>query len=127
MPYEIEKQHYDHHGFVIVRKLLGDADFAVLQENLDRYVREVVPTLPDSDAFYQDRDRPETLKQLQRMGCDPFFLDYSRTLNGHCYPRRLSANRSQPINRNGLTSRPVQTTSRHRIKTTTISASLRRT
>ena len=61
MPYEIEKQHYDQHGFVIVRKLLGDAEFAVLRENLDRYVREVVPGLPDADAFYQDRTRPETL------------------------------------------------------------------
>lgn len=78
VPYEIEKQHYDQHGFVIVRKLLGDAEFAVLRENLDRYVREVVPGLPDADAFYQDRTRPETLKQLQRMGCDPFFLDYTR-------------------------------------------------
>ena len=34
VPYEIEKQHYDQHGFVIVRKLLGDAEFAVLRENL---------------------------------------------------------------------------------------------
>ena len=77
MPYELEKKQFDQHGFVVVRNLLGDADFATLRENLDRYVREVVPTLADADAFYQDRARPETLKQLQRMGCDPFFLDYS--------------------------------------------------
>lgn len=78
MPYEAEKQRYDQQGFVIVRQLLGDAEFAELRANLDRYVRDVVPVLPDSDAFYQDRTRPETLKQLQRMGCDPFFLEYAR-------------------------------------------------
>ena len=78
MPYEAEKQRYDQQGFVIVRQLLGDAEFAELRANLDRYVRDVVPALPDSDAFYQDRTRPETLKQLQRMGCDPFFLEYAR-------------------------------------------------
>ena len=78
MPYEPEKQFYDEHGFVIVRQLLGNEEFAELRENLDRYIRDVVPKLPDADAFYQDRARPETLKQLQRMGCDPWFLDYAR-------------------------------------------------
>lgn len=78
MTFENEKQFYDQHGFVIVRQLLGEADFAELRVNLDRYVRDIVPTLPDSDAFYQDRTRPETLKQMQRMGCDPYFRDYVR-------------------------------------------------
>lgn len=74
--YEVEKQHYDRHGFVVIRNLLAAADFDELRNQLDRYVRDVVPTLADVDAFYQDRARPETLKQLQRMACDPFFRDY---------------------------------------------------
>ena len=78
MPFEIEKEHYNQHGFVIVRQLLEKKDFTELQENLNRYIRDIVPTLPDADAFYQDRSRPETLKQLQRMGCDPYFRDYVR-------------------------------------------------
>jgi len=76
MTFELEKQHFDQHGFVIVRQLLGNQDFAELTENLDRYIRDVVPTLPDADAFYQDRSRPETLKQMQRMGGDPYFQKY---------------------------------------------------
>jgi phytanoyl-CoA hydroxylase len=76
MPFEMEKEHYDQHGFAIVRQLLEKHDFTELLENLNRYIRDVVPTLPDADAFYQDRSRPETLKQLQRMGCDPYFRDY---------------------------------------------------
>lgn len=78
MPYEQEKQFYDQHGFVIVRQLLPETEFADLRSNLDRYIRDVVPSLPDSDAFYHDRTRPETLKQMQRMGCDPFFLEYAK-------------------------------------------------
>ena len=50
-----------------------------LQHHVNRYILEVVPKLPPSDAFYEDRSRPETLKQLQRMDCDPFFNDYKRT------------------------------------------------
>ena len=77
MAFEREKQHYDEHGYVVIRQLLGTVEFQELKDNLDRYVRDVVPTLPDADAFYQDRSRPETLKQMQHMGCDPFFLAYS--------------------------------------------------
>ncbi len=73
MPFELEKQAFDQHGFVIIRQLLARPDFDQLSENLDRYVRQVVPGLAEGDAFYQDRGRPETLKQLHRMDCDGFF------------------------------------------------------
>lgn len=76
MVYEAEKTAYDECGFVIVRNLLDPADFAALRDNLDRYVRDVVPTLPDTEAFYHERGRPETLKQLNRMGHDAWFRDY---------------------------------------------------
>ncbi len=76
MAFELEKQQYDEHGFVIVRQLLNPAEFGELTASLDRYIREVVPTLADSHAFYQDRSKPETLKQMQHMGGDAFFRDY---------------------------------------------------
>ena len=68
---------YDRDGYVIVRQLLVPEAFAELASQLDRYVRDVVPTLPATDAFY-DREpaRPETLKQLHRMGQDAFFAAY---------------------------------------------------
>ena len=70
------KAQYDEDGFVVVRQFLPVDEFADLRANLDRYITEVVPSLPDSDAFYHDRSRPETLKQLQNMGGEPFFTEY---------------------------------------------------
>jgi len=70
------KPAFDRDGFVIVRQFLSGKDFAEVCDNLGRYIRDVVPGLPDADAFYQDRSRPETLKQLQHMTGDPFFRDY---------------------------------------------------
>lgn len=75
MKFETEKRSYDEFGFAIVRQLLSPQEFSELKANVERYVRDVVPTLPDSEAFFDDRSRPETLKQLQRMGCDPYFLN----------------------------------------------------
>lgn len=74
------KAEFDRDGFVVVRRFLPNDELGTLQQNVDRYIREVVPTLPDSDAFYDDRNRPETLKQLQRMARDPFFTAYSQHL-----------------------------------------------
>jgi phytanoyl-CoA hydroxylase len=71
------KAKYDRDGFLVVPQFLPDEDFAELQRELDRYIQMVVPTLPDSDAFYVDKSRPETLKQLQHMGGDPFFREYA--------------------------------------------------
>src|SRR5262245_48352349 len=78
MVFEQHKPAFDCDGFVIVPQLLASNEFAELRANLDRYIREVVPTLPDSEAFYLDKARPETLKQLQHMGRDPYFNDYRR-------------------------------------------------
>ena len=72
------KSVFDRDGYGIVRQFLPPADFADLTANLDRYIREVVPTLPDQHAFYVDKARPETLKQMQHMDLDPYFREYSR-------------------------------------------------
>lgn len=71
------KSQFDRDGFVIVRQMLSPGDFAELTSQLDRYIREVVPGLPPSDAFYDaDKSRPETLKQMQRMEQDAYFAGY---------------------------------------------------
>lgn len=70
------KHRYDQDGFIVVRKFLDKDSLNLLQANLDRYIREIVPNLPAGDAFYQERSKPETLKQLQHMGHDAFFDAY---------------------------------------------------
>src|SRR5438046_1088633 len=78
MPSESYKADFERDGFVIVRQFLSKAELDELSANLDRYIREVVPTLADKQAFYDDKSRPETLKQMQHMGGDPFFQNYTR-------------------------------------------------
>ena len=70
------KETFDKEGFVVIRGFLPPNELRRLQDNLDRYIREVVPNLPDGDAFYEDKARPETLKQMNRIQQDQFFADY---------------------------------------------------
>jgi phytanoyl-CoA hydroxylase len=77
MNYDAEKQKFDRDGFVILRQFLTKEEQSELSAQLDRYIRDVVPGLSDAHAFYHDRARPETLKQMQFMQGDPFFRDYT--------------------------------------------------
>ena len=78
MNYDAAKKDFDRDGFAIVRQFLTKDEMSQLASQLERYVREVVPGLSDAHAFYQDRARPETLKQMQFMQVDSFFHDYTQ-------------------------------------------------
>ncbi len=70
------KAAYDRDGVIVIRNFLTSQDFAELRSQVLRYISEVVPKLGDGDAFYEDKARPETLKQLQRMQQDTYFQQY---------------------------------------------------
>jgi phytanoyl-CoA hydroxylase len=67
------KADYDRDGFVIVREFLSPSAFDELRSELHRYITTVVPQLPDTHAFYDDKSRPETLKQMQLLEQDAYF------------------------------------------------------
>ncbi len=71
------KATYNRDGFLVVRQLMKPAAFTELTTNLDRYIRDIVPGLPDSDAFYHvNRSVPQSLKQMQHMEQDAYFAEY---------------------------------------------------
>ena len=72
------KSAYDREGFVVIRGFLDAPQLNVLKENLDRYIRDVVPGLTSADAFFEDRARPESLRQMHRLEQDPFFAAYQQ-------------------------------------------------
>jgi phytanoyl-CoA hydroxylase len=63
-------------GYVAMPGFLDAAALATLNANLERYIRDIVPSLPPEHVFYEDKARPETLKQLQVMhDYDPYFAE----------------------------------------------------
>ena len=84
MNYDALKTGYDRDGFVVVRDFVTGDALAELRQNIDSYIREIVPTLPETHAFYQDRSRPETLKQLQFMEDYPDFSEFRESAHWRC-------------------------------------------
>lgn len=67
-------------GHVYLPQFINGDALVELQHNLDRYIRDVVPGLPATHAFFEDRDDPSTLKQMQFMQDeDAFFADLMRS------------------------------------------------
>jgi phytanoyl-CoA hydroxylase len=73
MSYTQYRGAFERDGFVVVPRFLTGNEFDELKRNLERYISEVVPSLPATDAFYQDPNRPETLKQIHGMERDSYF------------------------------------------------------
>ena len=61
------KKSFDEYGYVAIRGFLDADEVTEMNANIDRYIREVVPGLDPTEVFYEDKERPETLKQLPRM------------------------------------------------------------
>lgn len=77
---------FERDGFVAVPGFLSAREVAECIAQLDRYIAKVVPGLPPEQVFYEKKDDPSTLKQLQRMHeNDPWFAELC-----HGAPRRLA-------------------------------------
>jgi phytanoyl-CoA hydroxylase len=61
------KSKFDADGYVVVRGFLTGPELAEVKGELDRYIAKRVPEIPRTDAYYEDRDDPATLKQMARL------------------------------------------------------------
>ena len=68
-------------GYVAIEPLFSAQQIAVINAEIDRFIQDVVPTMPPEQVYYEDKADPNSLKQLQQMfSYDPFFNDLM--LNG---------------------------------------------
>lgn len=55
-------------GYLAIPRFLVDKDLRQLVQNVDRFIRDVVPTLPSERVFYEEIGDKSTLKQIQHLG-----------------------------------------------------------
>ncbi|MDG2221167.1 MAG: phytanoyl-CoA dioxygenase family protein [Rubripirellula sp.] len=54
-------------GFVVDRQFLSPTEVDELVGHVQRYICERIPLMPSEQVFYEDREQPESLKQIQQM------------------------------------------------------------
>jgi phytanoyl-CoA hydroxylase len=68
------QEEFDRDGYVSIPEFFDAAEIEAIRENKERFIRDIVPTMSETEVYYDDKDDPNTLKQLQNMGKrDPFF------------------------------------------------------
>lgn len=67
---------YSEQGYLEVRHFVAGPLLDELIDNVDRFIREIVPGMSPEHAFYEDKSAADSLKQVQNMGdYDPWFHD----------------------------------------------------
>ncbi|MEP3278225.1 MAG: phytanoyl-CoA dioxygenase family protein [Stappiaceae bacterium] len=74
-------QGFDQDGFLSVTPLFMQDEIGTLNSEIEKFIRDVVPTMPSTQVYYEDKSDATSLKQLQKMfEYDAFFEDIM--LNG---------------------------------------------
>lgn len=58
---------FDQDGYVAIRPLFDSETISEIRAETARFIRDVVPTMPDTRVYYEDRNDPTSLKQIQKM------------------------------------------------------------
>lgn len=63
-------------GYVAIRPLFDNDRMIELKTEMARYIRNVVPTMPDERVYYEEKNVPSSLKQVQKLfEYDGYFAD----------------------------------------------------
>ena len=72
-------QAFARQGYAVIRSFMSPSEVEECLQNVGRYIAEVVPNLSPEEVFYEDRENPATLKQLQSMHLnDEWFENFFR-------------------------------------------------
>jgi phytanoyl-CoA hydroxylase len=58
------KEAFDADGYIAVRPLFDAAKMAEINRELDRYLRDCVPKMADTEVYYEDKSNRDTVKQM---------------------------------------------------------------
>ncbi|MFI5357180.1 MAG: phytanoyl-CoA dioxygenase family protein [Opitutales bacterium] len=75
-------QAFNLNGFVVLPNFFAGDELAEICHRVSRYLREIAPTRPDTEIFYERKGDPSTLKQMSDLNVhDPFFAEL---VQGRC-------------------------------------------
>ena len=61
------KKFYNRNGYIAIGSFLTKDEVNELISQTERFIREVVPTMPDEEVYYENKEDLSTLKQVQRL------------------------------------------------------------
>ena len=74
------KENFVRDGYVAIRGFLNSAQVENASQQIRHFIDEVLPQLDQSEAMFEDRERPQTIKQIPNLSThSPFFQEMLQT------------------------------------------------
>jgi phytanoyl-CoA hydroxylase len=74
MDIELIKKRFEEDGYVFLPGFLSQEEITNVNQKLEVFIANVVPGLPANDVFYEDKNDPQTLKQIMHVSeYEPYF------------------------------------------------------
>lgn len=71
---ELLKSEFNKNGFLYIPNFFDEREKENLKDNLEKFIKEIVPQMPEKNTFYEINNDSSSLKQLFHMSdYDPFF------------------------------------------------------
>jgi phytanoyl-CoA hydroxylase len=61
------KYFYDINGYIVEKKFLPESEISDLIDETEGFIKDIVPNLPREAVFYENKNDPSTLKQIQHL------------------------------------------------------------
>jgi len=86
-------------GYVAIKPLLNPNEMKELNEQIARFIRDVVPTMPKTQVYYENRSDKSSLKQLQKMyAYDTYFENMMSNGPARAIAEELLQDEVVPVN-----------------------------
>ena len=74
------KKDFTENGYIAKKGFLNETELNDLLINTDRFITEVIPTIPEEQVYYEDKNDLATLKQIQLMHkYDDYFTELANS------------------------------------------------
>lgn len=64
---KVSIEDFERDGYIAISELYDQEKITEINANVDRFVRDIVPTMPSTRVYYEDKKDKSTLKQIQKM------------------------------------------------------------
>lgn len=94
-----QQKNFSDDGYLAVKPLFDEVKIAEINCELKRFIVDVVPTMPKTHVYYEDKDDASSLKQLQNIfKFDAYFNDLMTTGTIRSIAEELLQDEAVPIN-----------------------------
>lgn len=72
----LNNERFEQDGYVAIKGFMSESEIKEIEKKAGGFIQAIIPGMPSEHVFYEEKDNPSTLKQLQHLDqYDPYFKE----------------------------------------------------